>query len=212
MKVKPNINPSVSAWASRPTWQGWEVILLCLGGEPDAYRRNQSDGLPPDLREGFNETAWFAAKDETARELNRAIVAGLLIPRRGPEGFSSAPNDQWAGELGDWFLVEHALDWFTADEVVQWAAPLFEHFPFEAGQEPEQEKPLLETERERLLKILLGMALDKYGYVPGQKRNSATGENNGSIHAALQQHGLNVDADTIRKYLQEAAERNPDAT
>jgi hypothetical protein len=60
-------------------------------------------------------------------------------------------------------------------------------------------------EKGSLLKILLGMAMSKYDYIPDARRNSATGENAGSIVADLQKHGIEVDVDTIRKFLKEAS-------
>jgi hypothetical protein len=65
-------------------------------------------------------------------------------------------------------------------------------------------KPLLETERKRMLAIMLGMAIDAYGYDVTASRQHATGTKEASIHAALARRGLIVDADTIRKYLAEA--------
>lgn len=64
-----------------------------------------------------------------------------------------------------------------------------------------------------LLKIVLGMAIDAYGYDPSPSvKNKATGRKSGSIHAALERiDGLSTDDETIRKYLTEAAERNPTA-
>ena len=67
-----------------------------------------------------------------------------------------------------------------------------------------------EKERPQVLKIMLGMAMDKYGYKPGASKNTATGKNRGSIHAALESFGLNVSDDTIRKYLDEAVEIFPE--
>jgi len=69
-----------------------------------------------------------------------------------------------------------------------------------------------ETEKQTLLKLVLGMAMDKYGYDPTVTRNKATGNNNGSIRAGLQSFdGLDVSDDTIRKYLDEAVEQFPNA-
>lgn len=60
-------------------------------------------------------------------------------------------------------------------------------------------------ERNIMLQIILGMAIDGYGYDPSEARNPATGNKKGSIRAALQSVGLDADEDTIRKYLTEAA-------
>jgi len=61
-------------------------------------------------------------------------------------------------------------------------------------------------ERNSLLKLVLGMAIKKYNYDPNSSRNNATGTNSGSIHADLEKCGINIDKDTIRKYLNEAKE------
>lgn len=72
------------------------------------------------------------------------------------------------------------------------------------------DSPLIETERDSLLKIVLGMAIAKYEYEPGASRNSATGENRGSISAYLQRLGLTLDADTVRKFIKIAETRFKD--
>jgi hypothetical protein len=62
------------------------------------------------------------------------------------------------------------------------------------------------TEYQTLLRLVMGMAMDAYQYDPTATKNKATGENNGSIKAALNLKGIQIDADTIRKYLTEAKE------
>lgn len=68
-------------------------------------------------------------------------------------------------------------------------------------------KPLSDTERDSLLKLLLAMSIDKYDYKVGETRNPATGENRDSINAALERLNLKLTSDTIRKYLKEAEQR-----
>jgi hypothetical protein len=72
-------------------------------------------------------------------------------------------------------------------------------------------KDLSETERNTMLKLILGMAIDSYGYDPAKTKNSATGNNSGSIKAALEKIGLSADEKTISKYLKTAAEQYPAA-
>lgn len=68
----------------------------------------------------------------------------------------------------------------------------------------------VQRERNTLLKIVLGMARDAYGYDPSAgKKNPATGKGPDSIHAALLRFGLEVSDDSIRKYLREAEELKP---
>ena len=57
-------------------------------------------------------------------------------------------------------------------------------------------------ERESLLKIALGMAIKGYSYDPKRARNDAISE----ICSDLEQLGMSVSDDTIRKYLNEAKE------
>jgi hypothetical protein len=71
----------------------------------------------------------------------------------------------------------------------------------------DQPQKLLELERSSLLKMVLGMAVSKYGYRPSAARNSATGENKGSIYADLELLGLGLDAETVRKFIKEADEK-----
>lgn len=55
-------------------------------------------------------------------------------------------------------------------------------------------------ERESLLKLVIGMAMGGYGFNPTMARNSATAD----IETDLTTRGIPLDADTIRKYLNEA--------
>lgn len=66
-------------------------------------------------------------------------------------------------------------------------------------------EPLNCSEKASFQKMLLGMAIAKYGYVPG-KKNSCTGANNTSIHYDLSNLGIHIDEDTIRKHLKDAAQ------
>ena len=65
-----------------------------------------------------------------------------------------------------------------------------------------KEKPLLTRERGTALKLIITMAKKGYGYNPQEIRSSKISE----IVADLDLLGLSLDADTVRKWLQEAAE------
>lgn len=64
-----------------------------------------------------------------------------------------------------------------------------------------------ERERNSMLKIIYGIAISKYDYDPNKDRNSATGENSGSIRADLELKGILIDNETVKKYLDEAGEK-----
>lgn len=60
-------------------------------------------------------------------------------------------------------------------------------------------------EKETLLRMIIGMAIDGYGYDPKANKSPTTKE----IEGALDRIGLRVSDDTIRKRLREAAELLP---
>jgi hypothetical protein len=63
---------------------------------------------------------------------------------------------------------------------------------------------LPESERNTMLKLIIGMAIDAYGYDPESTRNNLTGTNKNSLSAKLARKGITITDDTIRKYLTEA--------
>ena len=67
-------------------------------------------------------------------------------------------------------------------------------------------KELSESERNSLLKLVLGMAIDGYGYNPTATKSTLTGSNKNGLSAKLMTHGISITDDTIRKYLNEAKE------
>jgi hypothetical protein len=66
-------------------------------------------------------------------------------------------------------------------------------------------KPLGTRERDSVMKLVIGMAIRGYGYNPLAARNKAIGE----ICSDLADLGIALDPDTVRKWLQEAAELLP---
>jgi hypothetical protein len=66
-----------------------------------------------------------------------------------------------------------------------------------------EEKPQNESERQKMLKLILGMAME-LGYNPDtDAKQPITGNKNG-ISAKIKKHGINVTDETILKYLTEA--------
>lgn len=70
---------------------------------------------------------------------------------------------------------------------------------------PSSEKPLSTRERESLLKLVIGMACGGYGYDSTARRSEQTA----AIADDLLRAGVPLDADTVRKWLREAAELLP---
>lgn len=164
-------------------WSESELKSLCCGlaGQVD---------LEPHLEE----------INTAAEMIRRACLAGDLEYK--------SPIDASQGDK----LYGHAR-FFRPVDAVNWALPLFPKFPEELKQLANDNLPtvsnkvaskgLPETERKTLLRLVLGMAIDAYGYDVDSKKNTATGDKNG-ISAKLLLRGIEVDADTVRKYLNEA--------
>jgi len=97
----------------------------------------------------------------------------------------------------------------TPKSLILWAAQTGIEVPDELQKlatytDTKNKEGLSETERTSMLKIILGMAVSKYKYQGGAARNAATGENKDSIPSDLEKIGLDLDPDTIRRYLNEA--------
>jgi hypothetical protein len=75
-----------------------------------------------------------------------------------------------------------------------------------SSRDEQKEKVLGTRERETLLRLIIAMAVDGYGYKPGSGRSGVTAD----ITSALDHCGLHLDADTVRKWLKEAAELLPE--
>jgi hypothetical protein len=97
------------------------------------------------------------------------------------------------------------VDWKAAhDELrIQYDTLKTQHKNFIAktGESLKEEK-LNPKERKSLLKLVLGMAIDAYGYNPKASRNPTAEE----ISGHLKTRGISIDADTVRKWLNEGKE------
>jgi len=105
--------------------------------------------------------------------------------------------------------VEDLPERATPRQSVEWARKIDSEIPAELQKlttytDTKNKDGLSETERTSMLKIILGMAVSKYGYQGDASRNTATGENSASIASDLEKIGLDLDPDTIRRYLNEA--------
>ena len=97
----------------------------------------------------------------------------------------------------------------TPKSLIRWAAQTGVEIPAELQKsatytDTKNKDGLSETERTSMLKIILGIAVSKYEYQGDASRNTATGENRDSIAADLAKMGIDLDSDTIRRYLNEA--------
>jgi hypothetical protein len=79
---------------------------------------------------------------------------------------------------------------FSRSELARWLSTMKvkSEYKFLADKASEDDTPLGTKERSSLLKILLGMAIDGYGYNPADKKSEIPGQ----IEAAVKSIGLNM--------------------
>ncbi|MEZ5918614.1 MAG: hypothetical protein R3D66_01390 [Alphaproteobacteria bacterium] len=93
-------------------------------------------------------------------------------------------------------------------DFMNWASNLGLSFPnLVSNKKKSKDKPLSTLERETLLKLVIGMAVDGYGYDPVAKRSPLAKE----LEDSLNELGISITDDTIRKWLKESAELLPQA-
>ena len=89
----------------------------------------------------------------------------------------------------------------TLDDVIESGAVMMsEILLFEGASEAELEKPLSTTERNSLLRLVIGMAIGAYSYSPSSKKSFAPTE----ICNDLELLGISMTRETVGKYLREA--------
>lgn len=189
-----------TTWSNRKLWPLDNAVLLLHEINPDSKRARiykaafgidgfgAKEMLSPYQKDVLWDTG--AKIEETWATVNAADLGNEIhcVPRRG---LSSRGFLVWAKDNG-FNIPEPLRPMLSTQQDANGAA-----------------EPLHATERETLLKLVLGMAINAYGYDPAAERNTATGEKAGSIAVALQGLGLTVDPDTIRKTVKRAAERFP---
>lgn len=98
-------------------------------------------------------------------------------------------------------MLKRPKSTLTLDDVIESGAVMMsEILLFEGASEAELEKPLSTTERNSLLRIVIGMAIKGYAYEPNALKSSAPKE----IADDLGLLDLNITPDTVLRYLKEA--------
>jgi hypothetical protein len=168
-----------------------------------------------------NECCWFELPKKAEKEItcqNKSIVSYLEISKDidliGPATNSFNSGDKVIGNLRFILCEEPKVDGnFTYEykpaikttmEYTQTDTRKNSHVDDTAEYLIDTPKKQSETERNSMLKLIIGMAMDAYGYDPDKTRNDSTGNNKNSISAKMQTRGITISDDTIRKYLNEA--------
>ncbi|MBY5963762.1 hypothetical protein [Marinobacter nauticus] len=158
-------------------------------------------------------TATWSDEDKNAHETTTTFqleVRTWFVPELLFSLFKEGSGElAWYVEDGKWFTFAQPVK-ISKNELLITGKELqrFEqaNAVTETPDAPEPQPEIGTTERKTLLRMILGMAIRKYGYDPKAERNEATGTNNRSIAYDLERAGLTVDKKTIKKYLDAAAE------
>lgn len=126
----------------------------------------------------------FIQRFKTVREMiRRAVATGELASVEG--AISPLEYLKWANHYELQLPTE-----------LRAAIPRIKRFASNA-----KERRLGSRERDTLLKFIVGLAMGGYGYDPAATKSSTVNE----IHNDLALRGINLDAETIRRKLKEAA-------
>lgn len=113
---------------------------------------------------------------------------------------------QDANKLNDIQIYQRSGSKIKPREFMEWAGKLKLSFSnLISDKNTNEQRPIKTRERDTLLKLIIGMAVEQYGFDPKSKRNEATG----NIQSDLESCGLSMDADTILKKLREASDLLP---
>jgi hypothetical protein len=218
---QPRAAADFEYWSKMPGWSLEEAVALSLGKAPEVVNRVTMDVI-------FQRWPPFATKYERLHALvSRANELGQLSDPVLPGDFLA-----WAKKneinvsaelvekveaqgivIADWEAQFEALKTQCDEERTAKDNRIVElTLELDALHEQIREMkarlasdvPLRESERGSLLKIIFGMAIASYDYKPDALRNTATGENEGSVHADLVRLGLDLDVDTDWRYIKEA--------
>ena len=223
---QPDAVADFDYWAKAAYWTIDESVALSFGRDP---RKVSWDGIRPHVK-----VSEFAKAFEERRELaNRALKLNQLAASNIP-GFFLAWAERMRIEVEPELteavkqLGIQIADWKSAyDEAVKSNASLTERLksltavtnalndtmkvvvPFSdaspATDEQKTTRAASTRERETMLKLIIGMAAEQYGYDPTKSRTDAAK----LISDDLALHGLSVSDDTVRKYLKEASDLLP---
>lgn len=195
-------------WKCRQEVELWEACLLSLNINPDRMQRDPNGWMAGPRGGPHFMSESFPKFDDEENYRKRLILLKDYLSNR--EHFSAGKinmnNPNLCGvrlsEFAAWALF---IEYQIPDELAAIAQPPKIQNPPESQKaviSRVEEKGLTTTERNTLFKIILGMAIDSYGYDYKALRSDAPKK----IMDDIARHGISVDDDTIRKWLRRAAE------
>jgi hypothetical protein len=194
LSSKPSRNPKWHVWAHVPKVEAWEAIALSLNIEPGAVKHHPQGWMADSANLMHLEGDDFKDRLEVLRR-NLSSFNLVSIIMGSPDHCEIRPSEfaAWARGLG----------WSLPPELEALAKP---STPKPA---PAPTMPDLSTaEKNSLLKLVIGMAVRGYSFDPAAAKSPVPNE----IATDLDQLGIGLDPDTVRKYLREASALLPNAS
>ena len=183
-------------WSDVDALTIYSAALLMFGIDPSDFQ--QESRMLRDMGESIDPDEMPIGYSDRLSIMKVAVNCGVL----------KLSSTRYA-ESGD---IDYAKSYIKKTDLIAWCKSKKYDLPevIFAGHNSEKKPENISlTEREKLHKIIIGMATYKYAYDPKKERNAATGENTGSIFADLERAGVHVDADTIRAHINQAAKFLP---
>lgn len=170
----------INFWANLPFWDINEAIILSTGRDPRKINLGYVDKL-------FLASPYKKTAEERREVFRRLLDADVIKFRDTPLAFTSQAE-------------AHGID-FPKELAEHIAKRFYQQLDKSAPVETKKKyQSALTKERDSLLKLVLGMAIEQYGYQPNAMRNEATR----NIERDLEEAGFPLSEDTIRKYLRMA--------
>lgn len=199
--VEGFLRDSMAVWFRYDTWTVRDGLLLLSGLDPKRakFDREPKRGRIPHDHPSFNEV-WLLGVPDESRYIQTEFYEADLSSRCDK---FFVYCDFWLSGSDHKNKGKYSRGYYR-----KWAQGRSIDIPWGDfdGLESVESSSLQQSERASLLKLVYGMAMDKYDYAPSSSKNPATGNKNGSIKVGLEQKGIALDEETIRKYLRIAVE------
>jgi PAS domain-containing protein len=222
---QPDANADFSHWSKAAHWTLDEAIALSFGKAPE---RVSWEKVKPFVKVSpfafqYERRRDLALRAKTWEQLFDPVLPGIFLAWAKRTEIPVSPVLEATVtargvQIADWKTLYDQLNAKCDEEREQWSAKyrelanaanevIAERDAAERAlvESKALEKGLGTKERESLLRLVIGMAIEGYRYDPNQRRSDKTTE----IVTDLEKVGLPLDADTVRKWLREATEILP---
>lgn len=210
---KPESNADFDYWSKMAHWKLDEALALSFGRNPYVVNENAFKGIydSPFVRE-YYKLKELAKRAIVWKQIFDPVLPSLYIAwaKRNDISFPeelAALVEKRSFKAMDWkkmyddLLEKNNSNVKIANEIIEQKDKEIEGLKVIKA----TEKPINSKERDTLLKMVIGMAVKGYAYDPKAKKSSSIKD----ISDDLTSLGISLDADTIRKWIKEAAEILP---